>query len=126
MSPTPIVYVDTSTIREGKLEELKTAMPALVSFVENNVPRVISYGFFLDPVEGQMTVVAVHPDSECLEFHMDVGNEEFRKFSSLIELSGIDVYGSVSEAVVERLERKAQMLGTGTVTVHAQYAGFDR
>ena len=65
--PQPIVYVDVSTIREGKLEELEGAMTHLVAFVEANMPRLISYGFFLDPDRTQMTVVAVHPDSESLE-----------------------------------------------------------
>ena len=122
----PIVYVDTSTIRDGKLEELKVAMKGLAAFVEANMPRLISYGFFLDRDQRQMTVVAVHPDSASLEFHMDVGGAEFRKFADLIELSRIEVYGRVSDPVLERLHQKARMLGSGTVTVHELYAGFAR
>ena len=75
----PIVYVDKSEIRDGKLEELEVGMKNLAGFVEANVPQLISYGFFLDERRTQMTVVAVHPDSESLEFHLDVGNAEFRK-----------------------------------------------
>lgn len=122
----PIVYIDTSAIREGKLEELELAMKRLAAFVEANVPQLISYGFFLDGDRTQMTVVAVHPDSASLEFHMDVGGAEFRKFADLIDLSRIEVYGDVSEAVQERLHRKARMLGTGTVAVHEFCAGFAR
>ena len=74
-----------------------------------------------------MTVVAVHPDSASLEFHMNEGNEEFRKFGHLLDLSRIDVYGDVSNGVRERLDRKARMLGRrGTVTVHEFQAGFAR
>ncbi len=73
-----------------------------------------------------MTVVAVHPDSESLEFHMDEGNEEFRKFRDFIDLVRIDVYGDVSDGIRERLDRKARMLGRGTVTVHTRHAGFTR
>ena len=124
--PHPIVYIDTSTIREGKLEELKLAMKGLAAFVEANVPQLLSYAFFLDDVRTQMTVVAVHPDSASLEFHMDLGAAEFRKFASLIDLSSIEVYGRVSEAVLERLHQKARMLGRGTVAVHEFYAGFAR
>ena len=122
----PIVYVDSSTIRAGKLEELKVAMKGLAAFVEANMPRLISYGFFLDREQRHMTVVAVHPDSASLEFHMDVGGAEFRKFADLIELSRIEVYGRVSDPVLERLHQKARMLGSGTVTVHELYAGFAR
>ncbi len=120
----PIVYVDTSTIHEGKLGELQVAMTHLAAFVEGNVPQLISYGFYLDANRTQMTVVAVHPDSASLEFHLDVGREEFKKFAGLIQLSKIEVYGVVSAAVLERLERKARTLGSGTVTVYEFFAGF--
>jgi hypothetical protein len=124
--PQPIVYVDTSSIREGRHDELEAAMARLAAFVEVNMPRVISYGFFLDAERSRMTVVAVHPDSESLEFHMDTGADEFRKFADMIELLTIDVYGAVSDGVRERLDRKARMLGDATVTVHELHSGFVR
>jgi quinol monooxygenase YgiN len=122
----PIVYVDVSEIRDGKLEELEQAMSHLVQFVEANMARIISYGFFIDPKRTTMTVVAIHPDAASLEFHLDEGRDEFRKFAHLIDLSRIEVYGSVTEAVVERLQRKARMLGRGSVAVHGLFAGFSR
>ena len=121
-----IVYIDTSEIREGKLNELKTAMKALASFVEANMPRLISYGFFLDQDQRQMTVVAVHPDSQSLGYHLDTGAAEFRKFADLIDLVRIEVYGSITNVVRQRLEQKARMLGRGTVDLHEFYAGFVR
>lgn len=122
----PIVYIDTSAIREGKLEELEVAMNGLATFVETNVPQLISYGFFLNEDRTQMTVVAVHPDSASIEFHMDVCGAEFRKFAELIELSRIEVYGYVSDSVLKRLHQKARMLGNGIVAVHDLHAGFAR
>ena len=125
MSP-PIVYVDTSAIREGKQQELEVAMKHLATFVEANMPRVISYGLFLDQNRMQMTVVALHPDSDSLQFHLETGATEFQKFADLIDLSRIEVYGVVSDGVLERLNRKARMLGSGTVAVHELHAGFAR
>jgi len=122
----PIVYVDTSAIREGKQQELEVAMKHLATFVEANMPRVISYGLFLDENRMQMTVVALHPDSESLQFHLETGATEFQKFADLIDLSRIEVYGVVSDGVLERLNRKARMLGSGTVAVHELHAGFAR
>src|SRR5215211_584362 len=109
--PPPIVYVDTCAIREGKHEQLELAMKDLAAFVEANMPRVISYGFFLDQNRTQMTVVAIHPDSESLEFHMDTGAAEFRRFGDLLDLLRIEVYGAVSDPALERLHEKARMLG---------------
>jgi hypothetical protein len=71
-------------------------------------------------------VIAVHPDSAALEFHMQVGAAEFRRFSDLVDLSSIAVYGEVSDAALQRLNQKAQMLGSGTVAVHHLQAGFAR
>jgi hypothetical protein len=125
-SSRPIVYVDRSLIRPGKLAELEAAMDHLAAFVASNVPQIISYGFYLDSDRSLMTVVAVHPDSASLEFHMDVGAAEFAKFADLLELQRIDVYGRVTDAVFVRLHGKAKMLGDATVVVHDRYAGFNR
>jgi hypothetical protein len=124
--PPPIVYVDTSAIREEKHQELEVAMKQLAAFVEANMTRVISYGFFLNRDRTQMTVVAVHPDSESLESHLDTGAAEFRKFADFIHLLRIEVYGAVSDGVRGRLHQKARMLGSGTVAIHELYAGFAR
>ena len=122
----PIVYVDSSKIREGKFDKLKMAMKDLAAFVEANMPRILSYAFFLNDDQTQMTVVAIHPDSASLEFHLDTGSVEFRKFATLLDLLKIDVYGRVSESVIRRLEEKAEALGSGTLTIHELYAGFTR
>jgi len=122
----PVVYVDISTVLSGRLQELEASMKRLTTFVETNMPRLISYGFFLDETQTRMTVVAVHPDSSSLESHLSAGSAEFQKFADLIHLSRIDVYGRVSDTVIESLMRKAQALGGGTVAVHQLYAGFAR
>lgn len=122
----PIVYVDKSEIREGQLKRLKAAMKKLTAFVEANMPQLLSYGFYLNDDESEMTVVAVHPDSASLAFHLETGAAEFRKFASLLDLLSIVVYGPISEAVREKLEQKAEMLGRGSVTVNEFYAGFAR
>lgn len=123
----PIVYVDRSTIRDGKLDTLRSAMDELAEFVESEEPQLISYGFYIDGDASRMTVVAIHPDSASLEYHMDIGGSRFRGFSELIHLLGIDVYGQPSDTVLEQLEQKAEMLGApGGVGIHRLHAGFMR
>jgi hypothetical protein len=122
----PIVYVDTSEIREGKLPQLKAAMNELVQFVDANEPQLISYEFYLNHSGTRMTVVAVHPDSASMELHMKVAGPAFRRFADLIDLLSIDVYGPLGENPLKRLQQKAQLLGRGTVAVHQRHAGFTR
>jgi quinol monooxygenase YgiN len=122
----PIVFVDSSEVREGKLAELEKAIKDLVDFVESHEPRPIAYNVYLDAGGTRMTVVQVHPDSASMEFHMNVAGPAFAKFVELIRLSTMDVYGTPSDELLEALRRKVQLLGNATVVVHELHAGFAR
>lgn len=123
----PIFYIDRSTVREGALEEVKRRIPELVEFIREREPQLVAYDFYLD-VQGQhMTVVSVHPDSDSLRLHMEVGRSAFQKFADLIDLYSIEVYGRPSDEALSLLEDKAAMLGEGgRVEVHERHAGFLR
>lgn len=122
----PVIIIDSSEIREGKLEELRTAMSELVEFGRTNEPGMIAYGVYLNGNATRVTVLQIHPDTASAEFHMQVAGPAFAGFAELIRLSGIDVYGTPSPALLERLRRKARMLGGGSVAVHELHAGFAR
>ena len=122
----PIVYIDRSGVREGKLDELKAAIKELVDFVESNEPRAMAYSVYLNENGSQMTVVQAHPDSASLEFHMNVAGPAFAKFKDLIQLLTIDVYGNPSDQLRKQLLDKARMLGGGTMAVHNLQTGFTR
>ena len=121
----PIVYIDHSDIKDGKLEELKAGIRRLVDFLDAREPQLISYGFHIDEDAGRMTVVAVHPDSASLEFHVEIGGPEFRKLAEFISLTAIEVYGRPSEKALEQVRLKAAVLGDGgTVVSIGRFAGF--
>jgi quinol monooxygenase YgiN len=122
----PIIALDTSLIRVGRLDELKRAVAELVEFVRSNEPRPIVYEVYVDNTESRMTVVQVHPDSASMEYHMTVAGPAFAGFAELVTLSTLDVYGEPSEELLELLRRKVQMLGEATVNVHDLQAGFAR
>jgi quinol monooxygenase YgiN len=122
----PLLYVDRSEVREGALDELRDAIDELVEFVEANEPQLIAYSVYLSDDGRQMTVVHVHTDSASLEYHMEVAGAAFRRFTDLITLSSIRVYGEPSEKAVSQLHEKARLLGCTDVTVQALHAGFAR
>lgn len=123
----PIVYIDRSRVRPGKLEELKRAIDELVEFIEEREPQLLSYGFHLDEEGSRMSVVAVHPDAASVELHMEVGASAFRGFADLIEMEAIEVYGEPTDRVMEQLREKARALGEqGKVVVQRRQAGFTR
>jgi hypothetical protein len=86
----PIVSIDTSQIREGKLDDLKEAVVELVAFVESNESRPIIYAIYFDEAGTRMTVAQVHPDSQSMEHHMTVAGPAFAGFSELVTLSTLD------------------------------------
>jgi hypothetical protein len=122
----PIVSIDWSTVRPGKLDELRVAMRALVGFVEAKEPRPLAYHVYFNEDGTRMTVLQVHPDSASIEYHMEVAGPEFAKVKDLLELSAIEVYGNASEELLGQLQTKARLLGGATLAAHELHAGFTR
>ena len=122
----PLVYVDTSQVREGALEQLRDAIRELADFVEANEPRLISYSVYFSEDGSRMTVIHVHPDSASLDYHMDVAGPRFARFADLLTLLSIDIYGEPSAKAVRQLREKLRLLGSGDLTVQPLHAGFSR
>ena len=122
----PILVVDSSEIRAGKLGDVKAGVEELVAFVEANEAEPLAYDIYFDEAGTQMTVVQIHPDSASLERHLTVAGPVFRRFAELLTLVRVDVYGRASEAALEQIRGKAQLLGNAPVRVHELHAGFNR
>jgi quinol monooxygenase YgiN len=122
----PIVVIDTSEIREGKLEEVKTAVKELVEFVDANEADPIAYNIYFDENGNRMTVVQIHPSSASMELHMKVAAPVFRRFTELLTLTSVDFYGKPSDRLLEQMRQKARMLGNAPVVVNEVHAGFAR
>lgn len=121
-----LIAVDTSEIREGKLDAVKAGIAELAEFVEANEPEVIAYSIYLDEEAGVMTVVQIHPSSASMERHMEIAAPVFRKFAGLLDLTKVDFYGQPGENLLERMRQKAELLGPAPVVVNELHAGFAR
>ena len=121
-----LVYLDTSEVRPGKLDELKAAMAELAGFVEANEPRIVAYNVYFSGGGSRMSVLHLHQDLASLEIHLKVAGPRFTPIAPLIQLLTIDIFGAVSEEVRKQLTAKAQLLGGGTVTIHDLGSGFAR
>jgi hypothetical protein len=122
----PLVYVDTSEVREGALEQLKDAIGELADFVEENERQLISYNAFFSANRRQLTVVHVLSDAASLDHHMEVAGPRFARFADLLTLSSIHIYGEPSDKALGRLRDKVRLLGSGDVIVYRPHAGFSR
>lgn len=121
-----IVSVDWSEVRKGKLDEVGQAVERLAAFVEEHEPRPLAYQAYLSLDGTRLTVFQVHPDSDSMEHHLVVAALVFAPFQDLLDLRAIDIYGRPSDALLQSLRAKADLLGGATVAVHELRAGFTR
>jgi quinol monooxygenase YgiN len=122
----PLVLIDSSEIRPGKLEEVKAGLRELVDFVEANEPLQLAYAMSLNKEGTRMTVVQIHPDSASVELHMKVAAPIFARFADLIKLWTMDVYGTPSPGLLQQLEQKVRLLRSATIGELDLHAGFTR
>ena len=73
-----------------------------------------------------MTVMQIHPSSASVELHMRLAGPAFRKFPGLVVLSRVDIYGTPSDALLELMRQKTELLGNARVVVNELHAGFAR
>jgi hypothetical protein len=120
----PIVVVDRSEIRDGKLSEVENGFRQLASFVAAHESRILAYYVSFTEDRRMVTVLQIHPDSESMEFHMEVAGPLFAQFAEMLRMKSIDVYGAPSETLLAMLRQKSDMLGAGPPMVHGVEAGF--
>jgi quinol monooxygenase YgiN len=122
----PFVYVGTWTIKDGKLEEARKSMAALVDFVETNEPRLIAFHVYFDETGKTCSVVQVHPDCASMEFHMKVNAEHFATGLDIIEeIKSEQYYGKISDKLGAELAKWDDM-SVAVTKMPVFEAGFTR
>ena len=100
------IYVGTTTIKPGKLEEARERLAEVIDFVETNEPRLIAFHAYLDEEGSKFTIVQVHPDSASMEFHMQVNAKHFATAWDFIEaIESEQYYGAISDALATELAK---------------------
>src|SRR5918999_1797753 len=104
----------------------QAALTELVEFVEANEAEPIAYSIYIDEEGSRMTVMQIHPSSASVELHMRLAGPAFRKFPGFVVLSRGDIYGTPSDALLELMRQKTELLGNARVVVNELHAGFAR
>lgn len=114
-----------SDIREGTLEEVKAAMNEVVELIKAKEPKIIFYNAYVNEGGTQLTVLQAHHDSESVEFHIEVTEPAFTKMAKSFTLSSLDIYGTPSQSLLDKLQRTA-FTTVVAVAMHELNAGFSR
>jgi biotin carboxylase len=105
----PFIFIATNRLKPGKLDDERARVPGLIDFVEANEPRLIAFNEYVDEKGTEVAVVQVHPDADSMAFHMEVIAERAATaYAETVDATtGIQVFGTPSNAVVEMLRRQA-------------------
>jgi hypothetical protein len=125
MAENVLIEESRSDIREGRLEEVKSAMNELVELIKAKEPQIIFYNAYINEDGTQLTVLQAHPDSASVELHMEVTEPTFTKIAKCITLSSLDIYGTPSQSLLDKLQR-TKFTSRVTVAGHELSAGFSR
>ncbi len=119
----PFIFIATNRLKTGRLEEEQQRVPGLAEFIEANEPRLIAFNEYSNQDGTEVGVVQVHPDTDSMEFHMEVVRERAERayVETLDSTMGIQVYGTPTQGILEMLSRTA---GSGVpVTVKPYHLG---
>jgi hypothetical protein len=105
----PFIFIATNRLKPGKLDDETARVPGLVDFVEANEPRLIAFNEYANQEGTEVAVVQVHADADSMAFHMEVVAERAAAaYAETVDATtGIQVFGTPSNAVVEMLRRQA-------------------
>jgi len=105
----PFIFIATNRLKAGKLDDERTRVPGLVDFIEANEPRLIAFNEYVNDDGTEVAVVQVHPDAASMAFHMEVvADRAATAYAETVDATtGVQVFGTPSDAVVEMLARQA-------------------
>jgi hypothetical protein len=119
-----LLFVGTYAIPDGKLEEYITANREMTEFVKANEPRLISFNTYINPEGTEATTIQVHPDSESLEYHLDIARTKVNSGVQLVKVARVELYGKPNVGIVERLHSMSEISGGWPVIVKMTLHGF--
>jgi hypothetical protein len=105
----PFIFIATNRLKSGKLADERRRVPGLVDFIEANEPRLIAFNEYVNEDGTEVGVVQVHADADSMRSHMEIIAERAAAaYAETLEATtGIQVFGTPSDAVLRMLELQA-------------------
>jgi len=122
----PFIFIGTSAVKEGKLEEYRKHFQDVVNLVDEREPRMVHFALYVNADGTEESTVQVHRDAENMAFHMGLIADHVQQARDYLDFSkmNIQIYGTPTEDVVDQMR---QLAGSGVpVTIKTPVTGFDR
>jgi hypothetical protein len=122
----PILFISHFRIKGGALDGLKAYSGQTTKRLEDEKPRTLLFGSYLDEDQREISFVHAFADAASMDAHFEGSNERARAAYEFIEPLGWEFYGSPSAAALESMQ-KAAAAADVPLTVHSEFlAGFVR
>ena len=118
----PIVFISHSTVKEGRLEDLKDFLRAGATVLEAEKPGTVAFLAYANEEGSQLSIVHVFPDADAMDLHLQGVDERAGAADEFIQTQGYEIYGTPSETVLETMRRFASTEGV-SLTVRPDKAG---
>jgi len=106
----PFIFISTSKIKNGRLDEYRKYMVESVEIVHADEPRMIAFSTYVNEDGTMATTIQVHPDTDSLMFHMQLMRERMKVGFEHLEIKSMAFYGKLSDQV---LGMARQIAGSG-------------
>jgi len=106
----PFIFISTSKIKDGRLEEYRKYMVESVELVHTDEPRMIAFSTYANEDGTKATTIQVHPDTDSLMFHMQLMRERMKVGFEHLEIESMSFYGKLNDQV---LGMAKQIAGSG-------------
>ena len=122
----PLIFINTYKLKEGKLEDYKSAAREWFAWNEAEHPRMLHHEVYATEDAAEVTNIQVHPDADSMELQMQLVADVHGKWQEYIDWSTMSllICGTPGESLVKRLQ---EIAGSGVpVSIRSPVNGFSR
>jgi hypothetical protein len=119
----PILFITTSQIHDGALDDFKEAVQKTIGFLEANGPQLFGE-VCINEAEMRAYTIQLHRDSESILTHWGLADPYQRDVMQYITTSSVDIYGQPNEVVMDGMRRLASQ--GAVISITPRFSGFVR
>ena len=119
-----VIFVGTYEVPPEALNAFIAANKDMRDYVKANEPRLVSWHTYISDDRTEATTIMIHPDSDSLEYHLQVAATRISAGVSMVRTKHMELYGEVSEGLLSRLQTISQSSGSWPIDVKRHLHGF--
>lgn len=122
----PIVLISHQRVKDGKLESYQQSAQQVWEVLKKEKPGTVAHLGYVSQDNREVTMVHIFPDAQGMDQHFEGVNERANKAFEYIEIISYEIYGSPSEAAMERMQQFASSGGVEIKLMPQNMGGFLR